>query len=178
MWYNTCTANGQCIYCITSRCELKKWISSVQTFADFNESYISRYVLLWKMKALCLQSPSCLVYSSILKMEAACSSKTSVTFARLYGSITRKIALLIAIAVKIWNSWYISNTAWFKMDRFKPKLNTPYFLHVHTMNKLNRYSVDGFGGEICEHSDGQPYRVFTYFFVRIWQCVITMAQML
>jgi hypothetical protein len=45
--------------------------------------------------AACFMLVSCLAYSPTLKMEATCSSETSLNFNKLYGIISQKTELFI-----------------------------------------------------------------------------------
>jgi hypothetical protein len=52
-----------------------------------------KHLLAVTLLAACFMLASCLAYSSILKMEATCSSETSVDFQRLTGVISQKTEL-------------------------------------------------------------------------------------
>jgi hypothetical protein len=55
---------------------------------------------LWNITPCSPLMDSCLAYSSTLKMEASCSSETSLTFNGLHGIISQEIELSITTAVR------------------------------------------------------------------------------
>jgi hypothetical protein len=65
-----------------------------------------------------IHTVSCLPYST-LKMEAMCSSETSVYLQRITGVVTQKVVLFITTSVRTSNPTYLWNWLWIKkLSRF------------------------------------------------------------
>jgi hypothetical protein len=60
---------------------------------------------LQRLLATCFTLASCLTYFSTLKMEATCSSETSVDFQDVHGVISQKIELFLTAALEYLKSY-------------------------------------------------------------------------
>jgi hypothetical protein len=76
----------------TSSCWRQEYLSSTKLLVQSSDSKISLNILI-----------SCFVCSSTIKMEAKCSSETSVDLKILHGVVSQKIELFIIIAVRTSN---------------------------------------------------------------------------